>query len=139
MVHLTHDRRLCQTLILNPDGTSRGMNTHHADLAILHTADRNPGTEASATWLSNIAEPLHQDQTGPTTSDIVQILETAVETAAHLMDTMARDSTGHIWPNNQLAAEIADLALRHPGIPLPSEGPSISGYTVHLENGQNRY
>ena len=138
MVHLIHDRRLTQTLILNPDGTSRGMNTHHANLAIRHTADRNPGTEASTTWLSSIAEPLHQDQSGPTTSDIVQIFEIAVQTAAYLMATMAKDSSGHIWPNSQLAAEIADLALRYPDIPLPPKGPSISEYTVHPENGHNR-
>ena len=138
MVHLTHGRRLTQTTILNPDGTSRGMNTHHANLAIRHTADRHPGTEAGATQLSSIAEPLHQDQTGPTTSDIVQILETTVQAAAYLMAAMDRDSGGHVWPNNQLAAEIADLALRCPDIPRPPKGPSTSAYTVHLQNGQNR-
>ena len=136
LVYLMTGRRYTQTILVSPNGTSRGIRYNYDHPSYLETGSRKPGTEVTTVHMTSVAVAQHQDdQHEPGTAELTEIENTALSLAATHITRKAKTSQGHVWPSSSLRRR---LSQQQPtSQPLPPE-PSTSEYTQTDKTGQRR-
>ena len=153
LVYLMTGRRYTQTILVGPNGASRGIRYNYDHPSYLETASRKPGTEVTTVHMTAVAVPQPQhdqqhdqhqdDQHEPDTAELTEIENTALSLAATHITRKAQTSQGYVWPSSSLRQQLSQQrpTSQPPSQslpqPLPPE-PSTSEYTLADQTGQRR-